>query len=81
MAVRSAPVNFIIRRGINQYLLIKVDLSEKRYHQGISKALDQVYSDVQDPWGWWIHKRPYQMLGLYYVKVILLCLGKAFFDS
>ncbi len=54
MAVRSAPVNFLIKEGTDQYHLIKIDLSEQHYDQDIFKALDKVYSDYRGQWWRWL---------------------------
>ena len=67
MAVRSAPVNFLIQQGTKQYHLIKIDLSEQQYDQDIAKALEKVYSDYQSQW--WRLVSPTRISRISYVKV------------
>ena len=66
MAVRSAPANFLIQQGTDQYHLIKIDLSEQQYDQDIVKALDKVYSDYRGYWWRWVS--PTRILCIGYVK-------------
>ena len=66
MAVRSAPVNFLIQQGTDQYHLIKIDLSEQQYDQDIGKALDKVYSDYRG--NWWRTVSLTRILRIRYVK-------------
>lgn len=66
MTVRSAPANFLIQQGINQYHLIRVDMSEQHYHQDIFKALDKVYSAYRGYWWRWVS--PTRILRIGYVK-------------
>ena len=66
MAVRSAPVNFLIQQGTDQYHLIKIDLSDQQYDQDIVKALDKVYSDYRGYWWRWVS--PTRILCIGYVK-------------
>ena len=77
-AVRSAPVNFLIREGTDQYHLIKVDLSEQQYDQDIVKALDKVYSDYRGGWRRWVSSK--SILRIDYVKVSSLSFQQ-FFSS
>lgn len=70
MTVRSAPANFLIQQGVNQYHLIKIDLSDHQYDQNIVKALDKVYSEFRGYWWRWIS--PTCILRISYVKASFL---------
>lgn len=66
MTVRSAPVNFLIQQGTDQYHLIKIDLSDQQYDKNIVKAIYKVYSDYRGRWWRWLSSTRIQ--NIRYVK-------------
>ena len=63
------PLNLVIQWKANQYHLIKLDLSEQKYQNDVSKAIEILYSDYRCYlWRTLAFRR---IIGVEYVKVIV----------
>ena len=66
---RRHPLNVVIKWELNQYHLIKVDLSEERYQNDVNKAIKMTYSRYRGLY--WKLFSSKDIVGVEYVKVMV----------